>query len=242
MGNRTMNHLVLLIAIFSAMQSCNALKSENVETIKQQYYAVEPNTLLESIAQGKEDAFILIDENQETTPLPANISAKWSQDDFLGVAEALHKVVWGEPLMTWNLFQMDFRVACTDAGMGFDNAHFVFYKVTTVGEQESRFVHEITIEPNRRSASIWEREYSPKLVNWPIIDLEKVEVSADQAVRIAEAHSGDVVKATVKNPCNISAILAPAAADYHGWKIVYTENQFDKIFDYDIDPFTGDVR
>ncbi len=231
----------LLWVIAVAISSCNLGPTEKEITIKQQWYSIDSSTILESIRQGKKDVFKLVGDSPPEYVL-SSWSSGWTQDDFLLIANTLHKAIWNEGLESWSLHQMDFTLNCDKVGVGFYNARFEFFKVETTAGQESRIVHNLTIEPGLNSASIWDRVFSPKVMNWATIDLKKIEISADQAIQIAEDNGGYEVRTAVNNACSISIFLSPGAVRYKEWTITYQKGRTKRIFDLEIDPYTGEIR
>jgi hypothetical protein len=200
-----------------------------------QYFSIVPKSILESISQGKEDAFTSINDEPPLSSASESKPVNWQQEDYLRIADALHEHVWGESLETWNLYRMDFSSGCNQNDIGFQNAQFVFFKVVTLDGQETRVEHFIEIDSSRNFIQAMETEYHPNLAKWKAIDLTKVKVSASEALQIAEKDGGLEKRTAVKNECSISVGISRDTVVYDGWLVIYSPSVFvDKI-----DPLTG---
>ncbi len=232
--------------IVIAISSCNLLSGESLVTSQEKWYSIDPSTVLELIRLGKKDVFTLLYPPPELffELEPSSWNSVWNQNDYMFVANALHKVGWNEGLESWGLYQINFGLRCDKVGVGFYNAQFGYYQIDSIGGRKSRIVHLLTIDPGVNTTSIFERVYSPTVRNWPTIDLEKVKISAEEAVRIAEINGGYEMRSSVNNVCNISIILAPGSASYHGWRIVYEKDrpEMKRLLDFDVDPYTGEIK
>ena len=215
--------------------SCNIDQREDVKITNIQYFNIKPKSILESISQGKEDAFISVDTEPELASSSKDEPVAWNQTDYFQIAEALHKLVWGESLGTWNLYRMVFSSGCDQVDIGFQSGQLVFFKVINLNGQETRIGHFIEIDPSRSFAQAMETEYYPDLEDWKAIDLAKVKISASEALQIAEKNGGYEKRTAVKNVCSISAGISRDTVVYDGWLVIYSPSVFiDKI-----DPVTG---
>jgi hypothetical protein len=169
----------------------------------QGYYAIDTDTILKSIAQGKTDVFF----SQNATPeVVAPLSSKpiqWSQADYFRVAEALSEFVWNEPLEDWNLDNVLFRLDCEDVNSGPQFAAFSYFKIIHTREQESRLVHNLLIDPFGHSVSWQETEYYPNNLVVKRTDLSQQNILAEDALSIAEKNGGLEVRSSAGNACII---------------------------------------
>ncbi|MBV6467587.1 MAG: hypothetical protein PGMFKBFP_02955 [Anaerolineales bacterium] len=228
---------LLPIVILELLSSCTLVPTERVYTIRQEWYRINPNTLLKSIKEKTSDAFVLLDSPPDD--LQSSWNSNWKQEDFLTIANALHEFVWNESLESWNLYKIDFRLTCDKIGVGYYNAHFAYYKILTIDGQKTRIVHEITIDPDSNSTIVLEKEYSPVVMNWPAIEEKRIKISVDEAIRIAEYNGGFKARAEVNNSCYISIYLSPGAVEQKKWTISYQKSRSEKIFRIEINPYTG---
>jgi len=73
------------------------------------------------------------------------------------------------------------------------------------------------------------------LSNWESVDLSKVKISADEALRIAEKDGGQEKRVAIDNACDISVGISRNTIVYDGWMVNYSPS----IFFDKIDPVTG---
>jgi len=207
-------------------------------------YIINPDTILEALAQGNKDVFTPI----VTTPdpeLPALINTvQWSQADYFHIAEAFHEFFWKESSKNWNLHLMIFSMDCKEINQGPQYAYFQFFVTKDVRENQSRYVHDIYIEPTKNLVSWHEVEYYPNLANWQSIDIANLKISALNAFRIAETRGGNEIRSEFKNNCIITATLAPGSI-YDGWQIGYVGRvgeDVEHLLDINIDASTGEYK
>lgn len=225
--------LLVAALIMVGLISCSIDQRESETTTGIQYFTIEPASILESLSQGKKDVFTSINSEPRLDSASKNEPVAWKQTDYFQIAEALHNLIWGESLETWNLYRMNFTLGCDQVDRGLQYAQFVFFKV--INEQQTRIEHFIEIDPSRKFAQVMETKYEPNLANWKAIDLSKVKVSAREALQIAEKDGGQEKRLAVKNACSISVGISRDTVVYDGWLVDYSPSIFlDKI-----DPITG---
>lgn len=226
--------LPLIIALLlGSTISCNIDQREDETIIATKYFRIEPASILESISQGKKDAFISINDEPQLSSSSKSEPVAWDQADYFQIAEALHELVWGESLETWKLYRMNFTLGCDQVDTGLQYAQFVFF--TVINGQKTRVEHFIEIDPSRKFAQAMETKYDPNLANWKAIDLSKVKISAREALQIAEKDGGLEKRTAAKNECSVSVGISRDTVIYDGWLVDYSPSIFlDKI-----DPATG---
>jgi hypothetical protein len=247
MMNRSHSFFPLAFVIMSllvAMLACqfNLDETEKQTTILEQYFLIDPPSLLGSIAQGNKNAFIPVNTEPEFPAPFQQIPVDWTQVDYLYIVQAVFEHVWGEPLNGWHLNNMGFSLSCTNIDIGFQNGDFRFFKNTNTRERESRIMRFINIDPRSKSIHIWESEYYPRLVDWSSIDLAQNRFSADDALNIADSNGGREKRLSVKNMCDISLSLSPDLPRYNGWEVFYATKEDAKFFRIQVDPITGKIH
>ena len=202
------------------------------------YFSFEPETVLTVLDQGQGEIF---------KPLPATVnnnlfssgSFPWHQQDYLKIAGALNQVVAKDTLDDWDMYLMSFDRDCADNPIGFDYANITYFK--TDGDQYS--AREIDVYPLAKEADWGGDTHFPRpfLLGWKSIDLEKLKVTADDAVQMAETNGGREARLAEKNSCYISVILSPNT-DHENWGIYYYGNHSAILFAITIDPYSGDYK
>ena len=198
------------------------------------------SSILESILQGRYDLFIPVDSPSEEEAFQSDL-VNWNQEDYITVANSIHKFVWDEPLNNWMLNSMDFSGSCHDIENGLQDVYFVFYNILDSEDGKSRIVHNINIDPARSEVNVWAEKYSPLVMNWKAIDLGETKITADDALQIAEDNGGIEIRNSVNNECNVSVSFLPNPGDYDGWKLSYYQNP-GTLLEVKVDPKTGEYR
>ena len=242
MKNRNQSHGFVLFAVsvlLFSMFACNSDESEGITTTFEQYYSIDPQSLLESL---EKESFTPVDTVPEI-PLPdQQIPVNWNQADYLRIVDAVFKNAWDESVEGWSLKSMSFALNCTKIDYGFQNAHFRYFKNSRVQEREVRFERSIHIDPRSKSIYVLEFEYFPRLTDWDSVDLAQVRYSADDALRITEENAGQEQRLTVENECDISLLLSPDSPRYRGWDVRYTNRNDGTILLIQIDPLAGEIH
>ncbi len=147
-------------------------------------------------------------------------------------------------LNTWLIIDMTFITGCTDVLIVFYHAQFIYYKMDLFNGQKSCIVHLITIDPAYHVGSIIEKVFYPVNKYRPVIDLDKLKISAEDALRIAETNGGYEMRSAIDNACYIS--LASVTENTNGcvWKVDYIAYQDpnEKNITIYINPYTGEIK
>jgi hypothetical protein len=224
---------------FLILISCQTLSFKNEERISgdETYYLINPDTILDDIANGKVNIF----RQQTVTPQPPlsqDLSTvQWTQKDYLSIAETLHKFVWNESIEDWNLRYVYFAMNCEDVSKGPQFAHFILYKIVENNQQKTRFEHRIYIDPSNNSVIWFEDEYRPSLVTQHPIELSKHAVSITEALKIADENGGQAARTEATNQCKVSGELINSSDN---WRVTYTKTL--DLFEIDINAFNGKYK
>jgi len=238
--------LALIGAVAGMILSCRAY-DDRIELSKDgvwQYYSIDTGTILEALAQGNTNVFTLLAATPEGELPSPQKTVHWSQDDFFLVAETIHEQSWGEPLGDQNLYNMLFHVNCADVERGtFSDAEFKSFEVIQVeGEEETRIEHWISIWPEIDLVYAVEVTYQPNVNYKAPIALSQYQVTAGEALQIAENSGGPAIRAEAGNDCKVS-VMAPGP-DGKGWRVIYANypNGYHLLFEIAVDPKTGEYK
>jgi hypothetical protein len=212
--------------------------NEDVISRNEGYYTIRTDSILTILDQGSTDVFIPRVTTPEATSFPPSEPVRWSQADYLRIAEGFSEFVWKESLESWKLNMMLFRLDCEDVSNGPQRAYFTFFKIIQTGEHESRVTREIWIEPFQNSVSWHEIELSPNLYRQHSIELAEIKITVQAALHIAEQNGGNEVRSAVENACVIFLTLAPGSI-YDGWQVGYSGKGPTDLFTIHIEPVTG---
>lgn len=235
---------IILVNLVSGCQ-LSLLEEEQPITIRDNTYTFDSSLSPKLIADGKNDIFPL-----QTTP-SANHSlstepVRWNEADFLSIVQSFHQFASQESLANWKLVKMYYNLGCKYEAWGAQSAGFLYYKVvqTENRDRKSRLVHYIFIDASENIASILETEYYPLLDEWPSIDLSKVNITFDDALKIAERNGGAKIREEIGNNCMISASL-DSESRYRGWFMTYSstsDTQISNLLWLDINAQSGEFK
>jgi hypothetical protein len=219
-------------------------------------YVIDPQTILTSLDRGETDVFLPAPPEPEGSwPIiwPPG-SFVWNEQSFKKVADALHQLVWQEPLQNWQLIRASYQInQCQEIFGGIDSASLSFFQ----NEGGQNVVHGFWINPMYGNVTAG-NQYSQRMgwSHWETIDPDKMKISnVDAALLVAEENGGKEIRSSLKNKCKITLLLAPDRYKYNflthplnrygwGWNVIYWSNQSnsDPLFSIVIDPYTGGFK
>jgi len=232
----------LLFLVLALLVSCRwpALEQEHQIDRGEQTYYIDSSSLLQSLAQGKKDSFVLQTATPEATLPSSPPSISWKQPDYYYIAQSFYRLVLGESLDEWKLTQMYFKLDCKEIDIGLQQAGFTFFRTEHTRERNSRLIRYINIAPKENRVYFSETEYYPELEQWQFIDLNQMKISAEDALKIAENAGGSKIRTDTGNNCHITELF-DSQGKYNGWVLWYSTDK-GSIFVIDIDPFTGEYK
>lgn len=202
-------------------------------------YQIDPNTIIAALDAGKTDVFTPVDSFQPAAAPNGFVS--WQQDDFLKVARSLHQTVWAEPLTGWRLYSMHFSSACQDDPRGFTEGDFYYFKTTFRDNGKIRYTtQDFFIFPQHGQAT-WGggSNFPHPLFGWQNIRLGRIQITAEDALTIAEENGGRESRLLVNNKCSIHVALS----GNNTWQVyIYNDDTSALIFRMEIDPETGEIK
>ncbi len=233
-----------LLLILIVTSSCGMFEQERRTSIEIEFYAIDPNTLINDLAQGGKDVFVAQDESPYEASPTFGEPVQWSPADYFQIAQALHTLVWGESLDEWNLRVISYNMDCGYLTNGPQDAVFAYCRLEQLGGDETRWVSKLSIEPRRNTVAALKEEYYPHQANQQALDLSQLKISAADALEIAERNGGYETRMAVENMCGIYIILNTDSLN-DDWKVRYYPdviNDSDTLAYYDIDPLTGEIE
>lgn len=203
-------------------------------------FGIDPGTILSSLEKGMSDVFLpdsrLLDDRY-SGPITYNKPVVWSQADNLKIVSALNTYVWKDTLNDWKLFRMIFNVVCQDNINGLPGGIFTYFATTFDKGKIIDTWREVEIDPEY-SLVAWGggAKFPHPILGRKDIDLSRLKVTAEEAIRIAEENGGRNIRLKAKNQCSIHLTLLPEV--YKGWQVTYNTTDAFEIF---IDPYTGEI-
>jgi hypothetical protein len=204
-------------------------------------FKINPATILVSIDKGETDIFLpdsrLVDERLNG-PILYTEPILWRQSDHLKIAHALSQYVWKDNLENWKLFEMIFLTDCQDNLNGLSRGDISYFKTTFEKGKIIDTWREVEIAP-QYSWVAWGNgaKFAHPIFGRKSIDLSRLKVTAENALKIAEGQGGKEARLRAQNQCDIYLSLAPEGIK-KGWWISYNTPE---NFEIRIDPYTGEV-
>jgi hypothetical protein len=201
-------------------------------------YEIDPETILEKLRRGDKDLFTQVlatPENYEKSylgPFP------WKQSDYLKIASALHQYTGNDAFTDWHVYSMLFSGDCQYDPVGFDLFNIVYIKDVEAKKYNAR---EIDIYPLYKGVRVSEEaDLQRPMFGLNGIKLDKIKVTADNALQIAEENGGRNARLTIKNQCRIS--ILSSGQDWHVRYSSQDPSFISSIFEMNIDSSTGKYK
>jgi len=161
-------------------------------------------------------------------------SFAWQQQDYLKITSALNRSVSKNNLEGWSVYSIIVSRNCSDHPIGFDDFAITYFK--TYGDRYSTQLMEI--DPLANEAAWAGNANFPRSFpfGWKSIEMDKLKLTTDQALQMAEANGGKTARQVVNNACSISIALAPNADDAV-WGVNYINDKSVTLFHFNISPY-----
>jgi hypothetical protein len=194
-------------------------------------YTFNPETVFESLEQGKSDVFMPYFGSPDEIKLYYD-PITWSQSDYLKIADALSKKIWKESSgsQNWKVESIYFSQDCKDNAQGFNSFHIVYYRDLGVANLKRRYATRLIDLESWRGLAYWGADaiFSVTLLSrWKTIDLKDFPVSAENALQIAEEQGGNK---TDKNHCS-TINVSMYQVDNEKWDVNYFPANFEMYVD-----------
>jgi len=199
-------------------------------------YIINPDTILQRLNKGDTNVFM----PEMATPIAPVYDGRimWHQSDYIEIADALFQFKWKEPSSKWNVYSLELKTDCGENMGGFYYADIIYFNPIWIKSTILYTAREIEITPLYQDVG-WGGNgpnYPHPILGWRGINLSKIEISAENALNIADANGGKALRSAIQNNCSVYLGLS---GDY-GWYIYYLNNaSADMIFQIRIDPYTG---
>jgi hypothetical protein len=224
-----------LVFLLGVTKSCVASDSNARELTLEKHYEYNPNTIIETLAEGNESVFIPVDNGTtwyegDFLETPVNIS----QDDYLLIAEAVFKLSQSQSLEAWKINSMSFSLMCNEVDYGPQSASFSFiYEDTNIlGVSATEVL--IYIYPRSHQIDVFKYIYTRSFQKWDSVDANLISLSVEEALSFAENNGAFEKRIGVKNDCEISIILL-SKENRPTWVITY----FPGVYSLSLDALTG---
>jgi len=198
------------------------------------YYRFDASTILEDIGSGKLNVFQKLDDESSISYEEHDVRF-WNQENYMQIADAVHKSAFGEGVEGWKINSMDYFRACSDKPLGFSSGEIIFYQKSN-GSNSYR-THLIAI--HNGVAITGENNFQRPLLGWMSVQPNRFKVNADGALNIAEENGGRKFRTAFNNECQIILVLRPNPSKDNDWLVYYDYRGSLETFEILIDPYTG---
>ena len=203
------------------------------------YYKISPETILASLDKGETKVFAPETASPENPIFEKYFS--WRQSEYTKIIVALHEFIWDEDLDDWKLYYMHFSTPCHDNLSGFELGEYYYFKTIFHKNGQIDYAGRGFLVTPQYGDVEWgsKPNYPHPILGWKSVNLNKVKVTAEQALEIAEINGGKEARLLVQNECKLTARLS----GYSGWKVfIYRHDTGSSIFGIEIDSSTGKIK
>jgi hypothetical protein len=231
--------LFLLFGSLSLLLSCRLLSLQNQEIVhgRDEYYIFNPETVLMDILESREGTF----KSLYTTPTaPGSMmpsATGWTEINYYEVAQAAHRLLWGENPQDWNLRHATLSLNCANIPDGPQFGVLIFNKVVKLREQALLIEHTIYIDLSDNTVHLVETEFYPNLLNqYPTVNIYG-NYSIEDVIEIAEKHGGADIRKNSSNNCQVSVEIF---GGNDNWRVTYVDVL--TLFEISINVNSGNVK
>lgn len=209
----------------------------------ERWYQIDSTTLLSAISRSESDIFTP-DATEAIDDLPDSKPMQVNQADFLNIAEALNEVELHDSIYNWQASRLLFSLNCADIAFGPQQGEIDLFKESEyIRNQASRLIErKVFVLPRKGQVGWTEHEVYPVSGHQPTIELAKIKVPVEEALRIAEAHGGQAVRETAKDKCSIHLTMSASRWDNDWWITYASSSSGSNLFQIYIDEETGTTR
>lgn len=182
---------------------------------------IDPTTILSSLNHGDQNVFNFELGFPPDDP-PFVTSIEWKQADFLNLATNIFRAAWNESANDWKIYIMGYFTEC-DHPYGFSSAEIYFYSETSNHIKYS--TRGIDMQPEYGYVMLGgDRYYYRPFFGWKSMNLKEMTVTAEEALRRAEASGGMKARQSWENKCTIVVQLWPEAYGRYDWRVDYWDD------------------
>lgn len=213
--------IIILVDIAQDERDANAVPMDFGSFNNIESSMIDPTTILSSINRGDQNVFNFEPGFPSGDPLFVT-SIKWKQTDFLNLATSIFHVAWNESVNDWKLYRMAYFTECGHPE-GFSNGEFYFYLETS--DHKNYSGRGILMEPEYGYVMWGGDDYRrPPFFGWKDINLKEMTITAEEALRRAEASGGMNTRQSWENKCKIDVQLWPQGFERYVWRVNYWNN------------------
>jgi hypothetical protein len=237
-------NLYLLIILSILLSGCISVNQhERVIHEEGKIFLFDSINLLTNIENGNRDLFKFVRDYPKKNEVNLTIPIKWNQSDYLKIAEKIQEDIWGKTNKLGDLASISLQLDCSDIEQGmYSSAWIDFIDNVNYENGEKRIEYRNYIYPLENYGSTTKVEYFPSLYKSELLEIQKLNITAEKALQIAENNGGSKVRQEVKNACRISAIVTGLKTE--SWRISYVnvKDAFTCYFRININSYTGESK
>ena len=241
--NNKWKNLLVLIATLFLNSGCILSFDNGMEyevDFESYYFSIDSKSILIQLDQNEADIFTPIEEPERDVTYSGK-SVYWNQEEYLRIANVLSQQLWKIDFEEY-MYSMVFSVDCLDVGKnGFSSAMFDADHTKLLGEDDNRIEYDILIKSTENYILASTTQYGPGRGPEIPFDFEEFQISAEEALQIAEESGGIEKRSEYENSCNINVYIGSAE---EGWYVTYynINNSLERYFGVMVNPYTGDYK
>jgi hypothetical protein len=188
-----------------------------------QYYKIEPVAILAFLEDNENILFQLESDSSFEKITEEPIS--WTQADYNKIAYKISEYVWSVSLDDWKLYRILFGANCSDNPTGFDRADYVYFNEIALNGKRAYTARGILITPQYGDITLGSDTNFPRpFLDWKYIQTDTVNVTAEEALQLAEGRGGEEARHSMQNKCQFSVSMNPEGYGHYDWRVSYSGN------------------
>lgn len=249
--------ILLCGLLWLVLIACGYNVDERTTKIAWRYYSFNSDTIIDEINQGNTDVFNIVGEStevfdrdlrdqlkSEATANSSGITEYWRYEDYLLVAQTISQNLWNESPSFEKIYMMHLVTDCDVAEKGkfYSAGFFTSRDIQSAFVQQGRLERSIHIDLRNKRIIISEHEYFPNVYKKQSLEISAFQITAGQALQIADQSGGGEIRSAYGNLCSIS-VTEWGEPENEQWNVVYSDinENLRYLFDIEIDARTGEV-
>lgn len=172
------------------------------------YYDINPETLFDATGQVKSETIIPSSEEIWNREEPYYDDVSWTEEDYIKIVDIISRDIWKEPFdqNEWKVLSISLQQSCDSDLQGFYDFDIVYYRDAGVEFWHRRYETRLVEIYSWQGIIRWGEGYFSNAVlpGWGNTNLKNFNLTAEDALQIADTNGGGNARKDVDNNCYIS--------------------------------------
>lgn len=209
--------IVIIGCLYVVISIDQSTAPERLDSTSIGEFYFDPKTIITNLNAGETNVFFL-------SPVAFEVQNNilYSYDEYLQITDEIFSQVWEDKATNWLIRSHSLKTNCEFSGKGFYQGFFNYFRGEVVNSEQKRIERFVIINPGEGTIRWGIIIRSGNLDYWNENNFTQINVSADEALNIAEINGGKSIRLEIDNDCYLDMSLIQHAL-YEGWWINYQQ-------------------